>query len=250
MRRLEPRISTSSERDRRRRFVVGAVVVVVVILTAAFGAKLALMQVAASRGLDAMARGDYLDAERSFRVNLVANWFDPWRAHFNVGVALFEQGRWPQAQEQFSTALAHAPESRRCIVALNLAWSYEAEGDQAAELGDFAGASEAWRMAEAVAEHAGCGEGSGGDADSDQSLEEQQAETAERAADKADDAEASAAEQQGGAGDTDRGQPSAEDRLGELEASNQQSQQHRQGTSFDADVQPGTGDSEHQVPTW
>ena len=120
------------------------------------GAKYVVLQVSTARGISDIRASNYVAAERAFRVNLVANWIDPWRVHFNIGVAQYGQDNWPGAQHQFAQALRQAPSNRRCSVALNLAWSYEAQGDQLAKIGHLPEAAKLWHAAEAAAKGADC----------------------------------------------------------------------------------------------
>ncbi len=266
---LVPRLASAAARSHRRRRWVTALCGLVVLSSLLVGAKLAIAHAADARGTELMERGDYAGAERAFRTNLTANWIQPWRAHFNVGVALYHQRRWSSAQEQFAAALERAPRSKRCIVALNLAWSHEAEGDQLNMLQDFVGATESWRNAAAVAQDAGCdyesrgeeedaedqgGEGADEGAESGQqpeeagpdpdgdgggndgTLEEQQQRTEQRNDQKSQDAIPRAAEQAAATRSAEDSPTSPEERLEQLTAANQRSQAERQqstGTSGD-----------------
>lgn len=176
MSRLQPRNADLAGRTNRRWRVLTGAAAVLTVISLLGGAKLVVMQVATARGIAAAERGDHEAAERAFRLNLVANWIDPWRTHFNLGVALYGQAKWPQAQEQFATAMRGAPGDKRCVVALNLAWSHEAEGDQHEELNDPVSALEAWKQAEEVASAADCPYDGKGDQDPEDDSDEDAAE--------------------------------------------------------------------------
>lgn len=249
MSRLVPRGSASTRRTGQARLVM-AVVVLVSLACLVLGLKLTVMQLAAARGIDSLRRGDFAQAEGWLKVNLVANWFERWRAPYNVGVALYSQGKWTLAERQFSDSLALAPGDKHCVVALNLAWSYEAEGDQFNQLGDYVQALTAWKQAEAVAKDAGCDyagkgdQGQSGQANSQSqasgqnasssastsrtvgTLPEQQQGTETRVGEKVQSV-ASSANQQAA---NNPGQPSQQARTGALGALNQQSQAIRQQT--------------------
>ena len=85
MTRLRPRFTRFAARQARiRRHLVTAVVVLVSVTSILFGLKFTVMQLAASRGIAAVRQGDFAGAEQLFRVNLLANWFAPWRAPYDV----------------------------------------------------------------------------------------------------------------------------------------------------------------------
>lgn len=132
---------------------------VVAVLTAALlaiGVKFGVTVVSNEAGRQALTRLDYAGAQSWFENNLVANWFEPWIAHYNVGVALYYQDNWWAAENQFETALPLAPEPKKCMVALNLAWTMEAKGDSLRARGDGQNAALAWGEAKEVLEKQRC----------------------------------------------------------------------------------------------
>ncbi|MCR1785895.1 hypothetical protein KVF89_25395 [Nocardioides carbamazepini] len=134
-------------RGRRRRIVTTAVLAV--FLLGAVAAKITSMQIAQTLGERAWRSGDPAAAERLFsltgRLNVVQRWISP----FNRGVAAHERREWADAADWFEQAMALAPESARCRVALSWAWSLEAAGDELASSGDPAAAGR-WSAAKSV----------------------------------------------------------------------------------------------------
>lgn len=59
------------------------------------------------------------------------NWFEPYKAPYNLGVGLAGLERLPEARAQFETALSLAEGLDRCPVQLNLALVIERQGDAA-----------------------------------------------------------------------------------------------------------------------
>lgn len=59
------------------------------------------------------------------------NWFEPYKAPYNLGVGLAGLERLPEARAQFETALPLASGIERCPVQLNLALVIERQGDAA-----------------------------------------------------------------------------------------------------------------------
>lgn len=248
---LRPRVPGRADRDRRLLRAVGLIVVAT--LLALIGGKLAVMNLANAKGMDELARGDFASAEGSFRVNLVANWISPWRAPYNLGTALYGQGKWVQAQEQFALALETAPSDKTCVVTLNLAWSHEAEGDQLESVGEAVAAIEAWRTAEALAKDAGCSGGEAEVGDTGGSAQQLQEDTEQRTQEKAESAEAQAAAEEAAGGQDGEGEDSQDARLEELTEANQSAQEaQQQGGPGGADGS-GQGDpsgGQDGRPTW
>lgn len=120
------------------------------------GAKFALTVVSNEAGRQALTRLDYAGAQSWFENNLRFNWFEPWIAHYNVGVALYHQENWWAAENQFQTALPLAPDPKKCTVAMNLAWTMEAKGDSLRARGDGPSATLAWNGAKEVLKRQRC----------------------------------------------------------------------------------------------
>lgn len=108
-------------------------------------------------GRDAHENGDYPRGEQIFARLLYLNVNEPWVAHNNRGVERYSQRNWDGAIEDFGVALKGAPKERRCHVALNLAWSHEAKGDELAQKGLAAEARESYSAGYTVLVDTGCG---------------------------------------------------------------------------------------------
>lgn len=247
-----PRLSA-----KKRQFIASSVLVLISLIALLVGTKYVFTSYVTARGLAEIRQQDYVAAENSFRMNLYANWYERWRSPYNVGVALYHQRSWVRSQEQFQAALEYAPEDKKCLVALNLAWSYEAYGDDLARRSDLVKASVAWRQAETVAKEAECSDGddennededSESSASDEESMEDQQAETQARNNEKAQEAEEATA---GQADDKDGESPSQEQKISDLNQVNQQAQKQRQGGGGSNQPGEGAGDGGSQGrPTW
>jgi tetratricopeptide (TPR) repeat protein len=146
-------MAAAARRGRRLRSIA---VGILVALLLAFGAKLLVDVVSNAAGRSALGRQDYAGAQSWFENNLALNWFSPWLAHYNNGVALYYQQNWKGAQAQFEKALPLAPDSKKCTVAMNLSWTLEAKGDSLKQIGDTPNAALAWGQAKDVAKRAKC----------------------------------------------------------------------------------------------
>lgn len=257
MSRLEPRSVDVASRRRRGWLGANVVVAVLGLVCVLVGGTFVYRSVMTSRGLAAIEERDLASAEVAFRRTLSLNWYERWRPPYNLGVALYHQNRWVLAQEQFEDALDKAPEDRICLVALNLAWSHEAEGDSYFRQKEYDKAGVAWRAAEAVAKAADCtddeeGDDSGKDGDGSESpaegqLSEQQEQTESRNRGKAEDADQKAAQQ--AAGEGKESEPTQEQKLGSLEEQNQKAAQQRQNAGSGSGPGEGAG-SQGGQPTW
>lgn len=149
-------MAASARRGQRLRSIA---VGLLVALLLGLGAKLVVNVVSNAVGRSALERSDYAGAQSWFENNLVLNWFSPWLAHYNDGVALYYQQNWNGAQAQFETALPLAPDAKKCTVAMNLSWTLEGKGDSLSSVGDVKNAALAWGQAKDVAKRAACDNG-------------------------------------------------------------------------------------------
>lgn len=205
-------VASAKRGQRLRSLLIGLLVSVLV----AAGAKFGITVVSNAAGLRAIDRYDYAGAQSLFENNLALNWFDPWLAHYNTGVALYLQENWSGAEERFSTALPLAPDEKKCQVALNLSWSYESDGDSLNKRGDVARASQAWAQAKSIAEDSGCSDGE------DEDKSQAQQDTENRLQEKMDAASAESDE------DQDDESEAQDDKQDQLDQDNQQAQQEEQ----------------------
>ena len=151
-------------RTRRRVRWAGGVCVALVIAAATYLAVLVTSAVAGDR---AWRQGDHATAERWFRVGDRIDVVERWKAPYDVGVAVYSQGRWLEAAELFARARADVPQHALCRVALNEALALEVLGDHLEEAADPVGAKARWAQAQQVlAEAEGCSAGDAGAEDS------------------------------------------------------------------------------------
>lgn len=118
---------TPKGRRRRRTLVVACWLVVAVLGLAAL--RIGGLMADESRAMDHYDHKDYVAARSGFARTTVLNPFNPWIGHFNAGTADYRLGDFVAAGTDFSKALTLAPPADKCMVGLNLAWSWEALGD-------------------------------------------------------------------------------------------------------------------------
>ncbi|MQW77293.1 hypothetical protein GHK92_15575 [Nocardioides sp. dk4132] len=118
---------------------------------------LAVLVTSAVAGDRAWRQGDHATAERWFRVGDRIDVVERWKAPYDVGVAVYSQGRWLEAAELFARARADVPQHSLCRVALNEALALEVLGDHLEKVDDPVGAKARWAQAQQVlAEVEGC----------------------------------------------------------------------------------------------
>jgi len=140
-------------RRRVRRIILIASAPVVIVALALCG-KLLSMYAFAHQSAAAYAADDFAGTTQAARGQLVLNWFEPYKAPFNVGVGLADAGELPGARAAFEQSLALAHGLEQCVVRVNLAIVLERTGDAAMREGDAATAAEAWQQALVVSEDA------------------------------------------------------------------------------------------------
>lgn len=156
------RRATGRERWRRRLLVLG---VVPVVLAAALCLKVLVMVENDRGGRASLAEGDYRGARASFAANSFLNWFEPWVAPYNEGLARYRASDHEGAVKRYETALTAAPRDQRCRVAVNLALALEARADDEAASGRPEAARSGWTAALAALQRAACDDPRGGDTD-------------------------------------------------------------------------------------
>lgn len=150
-------LRTNRRRRAARRWIaIGSLPLVLVAL--AFSAKVLSMYAFAYASASAYAYGDYPGTTAAARGQEPANWFEPYKAPFNVGVGLTSSGDLAGGRAAFEQALELAVGLEQCAVRVNLAITIERAGDAAAGAGDLAAARSAWQEALLVMEAApeGC----------------------------------------------------------------------------------------------
>lgn len=131
--------------NRRRRRIRRWVVIATLPLTLAallFVGKLLSMYAYAHQSITAYVADDFAGAEASARGQEFLNWFEPYKAPFNVGTALAGAEKLPEARAALEESLDLATGLEVCGVRINLALVIERMGDAARSDGDGAAAAE------------------------------------------------------------------------------------------------------------
>lgn len=138
-------------RSNRRRRVARRVAVVatipLLVVALALGAKLLSMYAFAYSSAAAYAAGDYPGTTQAARGQKPLNFFEPYKAPFNVGVGLAASDDLAGARAAFEEALALATGLEQCAVRVNLAIVIERTGDLALAADDGGAARAAWQEA-------------------------------------------------------------------------------------------------------
>lgn len=130
--------------NRRRRRIRRWIAIGTLPLTLAallFVGKLLSMYAFAHQAITAYVVDDYSGSEASARGQEFLNWFEPYKAPFNVGTALGAAEQLPEARAKLEEALELAHGLEVCGVRINLALVIERQGDAARTDGDGAGAA-------------------------------------------------------------------------------------------------------------
>ena len=136
--------------NRRRRLVRRIAVIVatpILVFILLLGVKVLSMYAFAYQSAAAYAAGDYAGTVQAARGQQFLNFFEPYKAPFNVGVGLTGSGDLTGARASFEEALGLARGLEQCAVRVNLAIVIERIGDAAAAEGDRATARAAWEEA-------------------------------------------------------------------------------------------------------
>ena len=131
--------------NRRRRSIRRWVAIGTLPLTLAalfFVGKLLSMYAFAHQAVTAYVVDDYAGSEASARGQEFLNWFEPYKAPFNVGTALGAAEQLPEARAKLEEALELARGLEVCGVRINLALVVERMGDAARAEGDGATAAQ------------------------------------------------------------------------------------------------------------
>lgn len=131
--------------NRRRRRVRRWVAIGTLPLTLAalfFVGKLLSMYAFAHQAITAYVVDDFAGSEAAARGQSFLNWFEPYKAPFNIGTALGAAEQLPQARAELEEALGLATGLEVCGVRINLALVVERMGDAARAGGDGATAAQ------------------------------------------------------------------------------------------------------------
>ena len=134
-------LRSNRRRRRIRRWVaIGTIPLTLVALL--FVGKLLSMYAFAHQAITAYVVDDFAGSEASARGQGFLNWFEPYKAPFNIVKALGAAEQLPHARAQLEEALDLATGLEVCGVRINLALVVERMGDAARADGDGAGAAE------------------------------------------------------------------------------------------------------------
>lgn len=134
-------LRSNRRRRRVRRWVaIGTLPLTLVALF--FVGKLLSMYAFAHQAITAYVVDDFAGSEAAARGQSFLNWFEPYKAPFNIGTALGAAEQLPQARAELEEALRLATGLEVCGVRINLALVVERMGDAARAGGDGATAAQ------------------------------------------------------------------------------------------------------------
>ena len=136
--------------NRRRRSIRRWILIGTLPLTLAallLTGKLLSMYAFAHQSITSHLVGDHAGTIRAGQGQELINWFEPYKAPFNVGVGLAASLQLPEARAKFEEALPLAEGLEVCGVRVNLALVIEQLGDAARDEGDGAAAAELYAQA-------------------------------------------------------------------------------------------------------
>jgi len=132
----------SNRRRRRIRRWVAIGTLPLALAALLFVGKLLSMYAFAHQAITAYVMDDFAGSEASARGQEFLNWFEPYKAPFNIGTALGAAEQLPEARAELERALELATGLEVCGVRINLALVVERMGDAARADGDGATAAE------------------------------------------------------------------------------------------------------------
>lgn len=132
--------SNRRRRSIRRWVAIGTLPLVIAALL--FVGKLLSMYAFAHQAITAFVLDDFAGSESAARGQETLNWFEPYKAPFNVGTALGAADQLPDARAELEEALELATGLEVCGVRINLALVVERMGDAARAEGDGASAAQ------------------------------------------------------------------------------------------------------------
>jgi hypothetical protein len=131
--------------NRRRRRIRRWIAIGTLPLTLAallFVGKLLSMYAYAHQSITTFVSGGYAESESAARGPDVLNWFEPFKAPYNIGTALAGAEKLADARTELERALPLATGLEACPVLINLSLVVERQGDAALADGDAATAAE------------------------------------------------------------------------------------------------------------
>ena len=232
--------------NRRRRLVrrwvaIGTLPLTIVALL--FVGKLLSMYAFAHQAISAYVVDDYAGSTAAAEGQEFLNWFEPYKAPYNVGTALAGSEDLDGARSKFEEALPLASGLEVCAVRVNLAIVIERQGDAAVDAGDGpAGAElygEALQITAETPEECNSEEADSQSPDPDRSMSETLDELGDRLQEKQQQAQQQPQPDNGEGEQQEQPQPD-QDKLDELQDKLDQGAEEREQNQGDEDG-PGGG---------
>lgn len=140
----------SNRRRRRIRLWIAVGTLPLTLAALLFAGKLLSMYAFAHQAISAYVVDDYAGSTSAARGQEFLNWFEPYKAPYNVGTALGAAEELPAAEKKLTEALQLARGLEVCPVRINLALVYERMGDAQRQGGDGSAAAELYGKAMTV----------------------------------------------------------------------------------------------------
>jgi len=229
--------------NRRRRRIRRWIAIGTLPLTLAallFVGKILSMYAFAHHSISAYVADDYAGSEASARGQEFVNWFEPFKAPFNVGTALAGSEQLPEARAKLEESLELATGLEVCSVRINLALVIERMGDAARADGDGPGAAELYGEALTVTtdmpEECNSDEAQEQSSDPDRDMQQSSEELEDRLKQKQQSEEQTPPEEQ----EQEQEPQPSDDQLEELKDQLEQGTQERDQQQSDDDGGSGT----------
>ncbi|GAA3934420.1 hypothetical protein [Microbacterium soli] len=132
-------------RSIRRRLAIGTLPLTLAALL--LTGKLLSMYAFAHQSVSSFLVGGYAESEDAARALDILNWFETFKAPYDIGTALAGADRLPEARAELERALPDAAGLDVCYVRINLSLVIERQGDAAQAEGDGARAAELYGQA-------------------------------------------------------------------------------------------------------
>lgn len=236
--------------NRRRRNVRRWVIIGTLPLTLAallFVGKLLSMYAFAHQAVTSYVVTDYAGSQTAAEGQEFLNWFEPYKAPYNVGTALAGADELDRARVKFEEALPLANGLEVCAVRVNLALVIERQGDAAVDDGDGIGAAELYGQALLITaetpKECSSEEADRQSPDPDRSLQESLDELGDRLQEKQKQHQQTSPPDGEGDenGEQDQPQQPDQDKLDEIQEKLEQGAEEREQNQQGEQDSPGTG---------
>jgi flagellar biosynthesis GTPase FlhF len=222
-------LASNRKRRRIRRWIaIGTLPLTLAALL--FVGKLLSMYAFAHQAISAYVVDDYAGSEASAHGQEFLNWFEPFKAPFNIGTALAGAEKLPEARAELEKALELAHGLEVCTVRINLALVIERQGDAAVADGDGAAGAEfygeALRITSETPEECNSEDAQKQSSDPDRDMQQTKEDTEDRLKQKQQEQEQQQQPEEEKPEEQPEPQPS-EEKLDELKEKLEQGQQER-----------------------